>query len=229
MKKMTLWDFLESYDIPVYDKHLILNAFVHASYVNEHDTFKEDNERLEFIGDAVLQILVSDFLFKLNPKLTEGDMTLYRAKLVREEALASYSRSMNLNSYLLLGSGEERTGGRDRDSIIADLFEAFLGAIYLDSGLDNAKKIVDHVIPKDISKIDIHGITDYKTKLQEYVQADRRESVVYTVVGVKGPSNAPEFEVIVSLDDLVFGRGIGTSKKRAEQMAAKDAFEKLVK
>lgn len=226
---MTLWEYLDELGVIVNDRKLILNAFVHASYVNEHDEFEEDNERLEFIGDAVLQILVSDFLYKLEPKLTEGDMTLYRAKLVREEALAYYSREMGLNHFLLLGTGEESTGGRERDSIIADLFEALLGAVYLDSGLENARKIVSHIVPQDISQIDISSVTDYKTKLQEYVQSDKRESVTYEVVDTRGPSNAPEFEVVVKLNNLIFGRGIGTSKKRAEQMAAKDAFEKLGK
>lgn len=226
---MTLWEYLDELGVVVNNRKLILNAFVHASYVNEHDEFEEDNERLEFIGDAVLQILVSDFLYKLEPKLTEGDMTLYRAKLVREEALAYYSREMGLNYFLLLGTGEESTGGRERDSIIADLFEALLGAVYLDSGLENARKIVSHIVPQDISQIDISSVTDYKTKLQEYVQSDKRESVTYEVVDTRGPSNAPEFEVVVKLNNLIFGRGIGTSKKRAEQMAAKDAFEKLGK
>lgn len=226
---MTLWEYLDKLGVVVNNRKLILNAFVHASYVNEHDEFEEDNERLEFIGDAVLQILVSDFLYKLEPKLSEGDMTLYRAKLVREEALAYYSREMGLNYFLLLGTGEESTGGRERDSIIADLFEALLGAVYLDSGLENARKIVSHIVPQDISQIDISSVTDYKTKLQEYVQSDKRESVTYEVVDTRGPSNAPEFEVVVKLNNLIFGRGIGTSKKRAEQMAAKDAFEKLGK
>ena len=226
---MTLWQLLENLNVPVNNERLILNAFVHASYVNEHDEFLEDNERLEFIGDAVLQILVSDFLYRIKPSLSEGDMTLYRAKLVREEALANYSREMNLNKYLLLGTGEDQTGGRDRDSIIADLFEAFVGAVYLDSGLLSSKKILDHIMPKNLDKINIQAITDYKTKLQEYVQSDRREAVSYEVISTRGPSNAPEFEVIVKLNELVFGRGVGTSKKRAEQKAAKDAFEKLVK
>ena len=226
---MTLIEFLEDLGIEVNNQRLIDNAFVHASYVNEHDTFERDNERLEFMGDAVLQILVSEYLFLNEVYLSEGDMTLYRAKLVREEALASYSRDMGLNRFLLLGSGEERTGGRDRDSIIADLFEAFLGAVYLDSGLVNARKVMKRALPKRLSDVDIDAVTDYKTKLQEYVQSDRRENVSYEIVKVTGPSNAPEFEVIVKLNDLIFGRGIGTSKKRAEQMAAKDAFQKLVK
>ncbi len=226
---MTLWQLLEKYHIPVHNRRLILNAFVHASYVNEHDTFKSDNERLEFMGDAVLQILVSEMLFKHEDTLNEGEMTLYRARLVREEALVEYAHALKLNQYLMLGTGEEMTGGRNRDSINADLFEAFVGAIYLDSGLDSARKLLDHVIPTDLSKIDISTITDYKTKLQEYVQSDKRESVSYEVISPKGPSNAPEFEVVVKLNNLIFGKGIGTSKKRAEQEAAKDAFEKLVK
>lgn len=226
---MTLWQLLEKLKIPVNSRRLILNAFVHASYVNEHDNFKSDNERLEFMGDAVLQILVSEMLFKHQDTLNEGDMTLYRARLVREEALVAYSHELKLNQYLMLGTGEEMTGGRDRDSINADLFEAFVGAIYLDSGLDSARKLCDQVIPTDLSKIDITTITDYKTKLQEYVQSDKRESVSYEVISTKGPSNAPEFEVVVKLNNLIFGTGIGTSKKRAEQEAARDAFEKLVK
>lgn len=226
---MTLWELLDSLNVKINNRRLILNAFVHASYVNEHDHFKEDNERLEFIGDAVLQIIVSEFLYNHEKNLSEGDMTLYRARLVREEALVEYSEILSLNQYLLLGMGEERTGGRERPSINADLFEALLGAIYLDSGLENARKIVDAVLEKDLSKVNITTITDYKTKLQEYVQSDRRESVKYEVINTTGPSNAPEFEVVVKLNNLVFGQGKGTSKKRAEQEAAKNAFEKLVK
>ena len=226
---MNLKDFLKNIGIAVNDFRLIENSFVHASYANENDNFEENNERLEFMGDAVLQILVSEYLFNNVTYLNEGDMTLYRAKLVREEALATYSKEMGLNKYLLLGSGEERTGGRNRDSIVADLFEAFLGAVYLDSGLDNARKIVLSVLPKTLSEVDVDSITDYKTKLQEFVQSDRRENVSYEVVKVTGPSNAPLFEVVVKLNELNFGRGFGTSKKRAEQKAAKDAFEKLVK
>lgn len=226
---MTLWELLDNLGVKVKNKKLILNAFVHASYANEHDTFSADNERLEFMGDAVLQILVSEMLYTQESELTEGEMTLYRARLVREEALVDYSRKLHLNDYLMLGTGEEMSGGRLRDSNNADLFEAFVGAIYLDSGLESARKVLDQVISKDLSKIDINTITDYKTKLQEYAQSDRRESVSYEVIDVKGPSNAPEFEVAVKLDGLIFGIGTGTSKKRAEQQAAKNAFEKLVK
>lgn len=226
---MTLWELLDAYNIPYNNKKLIENAFIHSSYVNESDDVFEDNERLEFMGDAVLQICVSERLYHYPSHLSEGEMTLYRAKLVWEEALASYSRKLKLNQYLKLGLGEIKNGGRDRDSIIANLFESFIGALYLDSGLDSVNKILDVVLKDIFASLEELKITDYKTKLQEFIQADSRKSVSYEVVNVSGPSNAPEFEVVVKLDALIFGKGKGMSKKKAEQMAAKDAFEKLKK
>lgn len=226
---MTLWELIESMDIEVKSKDLIENAFVHSSYVNETDQKLKDNERLEFMGDAVLQICVSERLYTYKEELSEGDMTLYRAKLVYEAALAEYSLGLGLNKYLMLGTGEERHGGRTRPSIIADLFESFIGAIYLDSGMVSVNKVLDLVFNPIFEDLGELGITDFKTKLQEFIQADSRKAVSYEVVNVEGPSNAPEFEVVVKLDQLIFGRGKGMSKKKAEQMAAKDAFEKLVK
>ncbi|CAM3534856.1 ribonuclease III [Erysipelothrix anatis] len=226
---MTQWDLLDSLGIPYNNKKLIEHAFVHSSYVNEAPVALEDNERLEFMGDAVLQITVSERLFKHPDYFSEGDMTLYRAKLVCEEALADYSRLLKLNDYLLLGTGEERNGGRQRQSIIADLFESFIGAVYLDSGIDSVNKILDVVLKEVFEDLQSLSITDYKSKLQEFIQADSRKSVSYDVINITGPSNAPEFEVVVKLDDLIFGLGKGTSKKKAEQQAAKDAFQKLVK
>ncbi len=226
---MSIWKLLESLAIPVNNKALIENAFVHASYVNEANIALDDNERLEFMGDAVLQVLVSERLFNHKDKLSEGDMTLYRARLVYEKALAGYSRTLGLNQYLKLGLGEEKHGGRERVSIIADLFESFIGALYLDSGVDSVNIVLDKVMGDALVNLEELGITDYKTKLQEFIQSDTRKSVSYEVVGVEGPSNAPEFEVVVKLDQLTFGRGKGMSKKKAEQRAAKDAFDKLVK
>lgn len=226
---MSIWKILDSLSIPFSNRKLIEQAFVHSSYINENTDFKSDNERLEFMGDAVLQICVSEKLYLNSKQWNEGDMTLFRAKLVCEEALAGYSRALGLNRFIKLGSGERRNGGSERDSIIADLFESFLGAVYIDSGLDSARKIVDAVLTEDLNNVDVSSVMDYKTKLQEFVQSDTRDAVSYDVVNMRGPSNAPEFEVVVKLNDLVFGRGSGTSKKRAEQMAAKDAFEKLVK
>lgn len=226
---MTVFDFLDKIKVPYKDKKLIENAFIHASYVNESKEVLEDNERLEFMGDAVLQILVSERLYKHNDHLNEGEMTLYRAKLVCEEALLNYTLQLGLSDYLMLGMGEEKNGGRERASILADLFESFVGAVYLDTGLDSVNKILDLVLEEEIKNLDDLAITDYKTKLQEYIQSDSRRSVTYELLSMSGPSNAPKFEVVVKVDDLVFGHGDGTSKKRAEQNAAQDAFKKLVK
>ncbi|AMC93319.1 ribonuclease III [Erysipelothrix larvae] len=226
---MTIWDLLKKLDIPVNNEALIEQAFVHSSCMNEKTDYKEDYERLEFMGDAVLQVSVSNILFNHKNHWSEGEMTLIRARLVCEEALAGYSRKLGLEKYLVLGLGEERNGGRNRDSIVADIFESLSGAIYIDSGLENAQKLIYAVLPDDLEAYNAMSVMDYKTKLQEFVQSDRRDVVTYEVISVTGPQNAPTFEVVVKLNDLVFGKGIGTSKKRAEQMAARDAFEKLVK
>lgn len=226
---MKLSEMLASLQLKINDLDLIETAFTHSSYVNENQNAGADNERLEFMGDAVLQICVSERLFKHEPALSEGSMTLYRAKLVCEEALANYSLKLGLNQYLKLGTGEEKNGGRIRPSIIADLFESFIGALYLDAGMDNVNAVLDQVMAFSFDAKSLASITDYKTKLQEFIQADSRQSVTYEVIRTSGPSNSPEFEVVVKLDQLVFGFGIGSSKKKAEQEAAKDAFNKLVK
>lgn len=226
---MDIFDWLDERGIKYSDRELILNAFVHSSYVNEHKSFSDDNERLEFMGDAVLQVWSTKKLFLMKPPLHEGEMTTLRAQLVCEEALAQYNRSLKLNQFLLLGVGEEKTGGRDRDSILADMFEAFLGAIYLDSGIGAIDQLLEEVITPTINQPKSERVIDYKTKLQEFIQSDTRKTVHYEVVNMSGPSNKPEFEVVVMLDEITLGRGMGFSKKKAEQMAAKDAFEKMVK
>lgn len=226
---MDIFNWLKQKNIDVKNKDLILNAFVHSSYVNEHKLFKSDNERLEFMGDAVLQVWSAKKLFLMDPPLSEGQMTTLRAQLVSEVALAEYTRNLKLNQFLLLGAGEEKTGGRERESIMADMFEAFIGAIYLDSGFENASKILELAITPHILAPKSENLIDYKTKLQEYVQADTRKTVTYEVVNIEGPHNQPIFEVVVKMDDINLGRGKGHSKKKAEQAAAKDAFEKMVK
>lgn len=226
---MTIDDLFESLNIKYNNRELIENAFIHSSYVNENQTHLSDNERLEFMGDAVLQICVSERLFNNDIELNEGQMTLYRSQLVYEDALAQYSLDLRLNELLKLGTGEERNGGRTRPSIIADLFESFIGAVYLDTGIKSVNIILDKVLEGPMKDLDKLAITDYKTKLQEFIQADSRKSVTYEVVNTTGPSNAPVFEVVVKLDNLIFGNGKGLSKKKAEQEAARDAFEKLVK
>jgi len=225
---MDIFDFLDKYDISYINKDLISQAFVHSSYVNEHKSAKGDNERLEFMGDAVLQIYSAHRLYQIKPELPEGLMSTRRSNLVSEKALAEVVRENNLNQYLLLGAGEEKTGGRNRDSIISDMFEAFIGAIYLDTGFENVIKLLDILMMKHIKAVD-ENVFDYKTKLQEYVQADSRKELEYNTVSVTGPNNNPEFIVEVIIDGLVYGKGKGSSKKEAQKNAAKNALEKMVK
>lgn len=227
MMKINEW--LQARGIECQNWKLIEQAFIHSSYVNEHKQLKSDNERLEFMGDAVLQLWVSDKLFRLEPALDEGHMTTFRAQLVCEEALALYARQLKLNLFLKLGVGEEKTGGRERDSIIADMFEAMLGALYQDGGMNPIDNILGEVITPHLAHPEEPIIIDYKTKLQEYVQSDSRKTVTYEVVSTTGPSNKPEFVVQVRMEDIILGTGKGNSKKKAEQKAAQNAFEKMVR
>ena len=222
---MSIFDFLDEHEIPYNDKELIMQAFMHSSYSNEHNVCG-NNERLEFMGDAVLQVYSAERLYKIDPPLPEGLMSTRRANLVSEKALTEVVRENDLNSFLLLGIGEEKTGGRNRDSVISDMFEAFIGAIYLDQGFEIVYKLLDELMARHIAQID-ESTFDYKTKLQEYVQADSRKSIVYETIETKGPSNNPEFKVAVKIDGLTYGTGIGSSKKQAQKNAARDALEKL--
>lgn len=224
---MSVFDFLDLHGIPYTDKELISQAFVHSSYVNEHKTPNGNNERLEFMGDAVLQVYSAQRLFEIQPALPEGLMSTRRSNLVSEKALAQIVRENDLNDFLLLGAGEEKTGGRTRDSIMADMFEAFIGAVYLDQGQETAFSLLDDLMGEHIRETD-ESTYDYKTRLQEYVQADSRKSIVYETISVEGPNNNPEFEVAVKIDGLTYGYGRGSSKKQAQKNAAKDALRKLV-
>lgn len=223
---MSIFDFLDKYKIPYTNKDLINQAFVHSSYVNEHKNGMGNNERLEFMGDAVLQVYSAQRLYSIEPPLPEGLMSTRRSNLVSEKALAQIVRENNLNEFLLLGAGEEKTGGRNRDSIIADMFEAFIGAVYLDQGIDVTYRLLDDLMAEHIKEID-ESTYDYKTKLQEYIQSDSRKSIVYETISVDGPNNNPQFEVAVKIDGLVYGTGKASSKKQAQKNAAKSALEKL--
>ena len=224
---MKILDFLQKENIPFHNIAIYKEAFTHASYANESHYVKKDYERLEFMGDAVLQLYVSEFLFNLFPDVPEGTLTTLRSKLVREESLARFSRELGLGELLYLGVGEEKSGGRERESVLANIFESFIGALYLDCGHDEVLKILQQTIFKHINDLDYDDITDYKTTLQELIQADQRRTVTYELLETSGPSNAPEFKVAVMMDDVCLGVGKGTSKKRAEQQAAKDALNKL--
>lgn len=223
---MSVFDFLDKFSIPYKNKNLIEQAFIHSSYVNEHKNELKNNERLEFMGDAVLQVYSAEKLYNIEPELPEGLMSTRRSNLVSEKALAQIVRENGLNEFLLLGVGEEKTGGRNRDSIIADMFEAFIGAIYLDSGKEVVYRLLDDLMLEHIKEVD-ESTFDYKTKLQEYVQADSRKSIVYETISVEGPNNNPEFEVAVKIDGLIYGYGKASSKKQAQKNAAKNALEKL--
>ncbi len=222
---MEIIDWLKDRGITVKNPDMIHQAFMHSSYANEHHG-KHNNERLEFMGDAVLQLWSSNAIWPLN--LSEGKMTRLRAELVCEKALAIYARSLHLNDYLLLGAGEEKSGGREKDAIIADMMEAFLGALYLDQGMPAVDNILNEVItPRLAHPEDVGVIHDYKTKLQEYVQVDSSRQVHYVLIKESGPANNPVFVMNCMVDDLVMGTGTGSSKKQAEQNAARNAFEKL--
>ncbi|MBR2066677.1 MAG: ribonuclease III [Solobacterium sp.] len=211
----------------VENKDLLQEAFMHSSYANEHHN-KHNNERLEFMGDAVLQLWSSNAIYPLS--LSEGEMTRLRAQLVCEKALAMYARKLELTQFLKLGVGEEKTGGRNKDAILADMFEAFLGALYLDQGMEAVNPILDSVITPQLQHPEeVAVMNDFKTKLQEYVQADKRKTVSYSLVSETGPSNAPIFVVNAVVEGLVMGVGSGTSKKQAEQNAAKDALDKMAR
>ena len=201
---------------------LYLTAFTHTSFANENDC--DSYERLEYLGDAVLEVVMSEYLFK-NTDFEEGVMTKTRAKYVCEDALYSYSLKLGLNDYLRLGVGEEENGGRYRKAIVADIFEAFTGAIFLDKGFDVAKKFIyDNIIPM-IENNEVNFEMDYKSTLQELIQTDKR-SLEYIVVDETGPAHNKTFKIVVKVDDIIYGEGVAHSKKEAEQMAAKDALKK---
>ncbi|MBC5635930.1 MULTISPECIES: ribonuclease III [Ornithinibacillus] len=207
---------------------VIRQAFTHSSYVNEHrDINTSDNERLEFLGDAVLELGVSQYLYRKYPQMPEGEMTKLRAAIVCEPSLETFARSLNFGDHILLGKGEEMTGGRNRPALLADVFEAFLGALYLDKGFDTALHFLEkHVFPKIDTGAFSHGM-DYKSKLQEIVQQDKNQTIEYQIIEEKGPSHNKEFVAELRINDKVLGSGIGRTKKEAEQRAAKNALDQL--
>lgn len=201
------------------DDKLLKKAMVHSSYANEKHLPKyECNERLEFLGDAVLELISSEFLFSLHKTMPEGQLTKTRASMVCEPALAFCARDIELGKYLLLGKGEDATGGRKRESVTSDAMEALIGAIYLDGGFANAKEFIERFILKDLENKKL--FYDSKTILQEIVQSNFKESVSYELLGEKGPDHNKVFEVAVRIGDDRYGVGFGRTKKAAEQEAA---------
>ena len=206
---------------------LVQNALTHSSYANErwHNSLLS-NERLEFLGDSVLGMLVADYLFRTFPDRPEGELTRMRADMVCEKTLAAAANRIGLGEHLLLGHGEERFGGRNRESILADAMESVIAASFLDGGIEAALKIVQKFILVEVPVTRLHNV-DYKTALQELVQQKKNQVLTYALVGQSGPDHDKQFDVEVSLNGTVVGKGSGRSKKRAEQDAARAAIEKL--
>ena len=222
-------DWLKANGYQYKDEDIYLEACTHSSYANEHHREMGDNERLEFMGDSVLQIWSATQLFLMEPKMREGQMTTLRAQTVCESTLAVLNRQLGWYEFLRLGVGEEKTGGRHRESILADQFEACIGAIYIDQGYAVCDEILTKYMKPVFKQEKSEAVTDYKTHLQEVIQADSRKTIQYKLLEEKGPSNAPTFTMGVYLDDILLGQGTSSTKKKAEQKAAKDAFEKMAK
>lgn len=214
-------NLFESYGITINNYEQMQNAFTHASFANEQHT--GNYERLEFLGDAVLELITSEY-FYLNTDLPEGEMSKTRASFVCENALATYAKKIGLNKYIRVGEGQK---SNINDTIIADVFESVLGAIYLDCGFDAAKKYIDEIVLPYIEN-DTHFLGDYKSTLQEMVQTDK-QSLEYQLLSEEGPAHDRTFKVQVVIDGIIYGTGVGKSKKEAEQNAAHDAIEKRAK
>ncbi len=206
------------------NKELLETALTHSSYANEQRGGAVCNERLEFLGDSVLSIIVSDYLYN-NFSLPEGRLTKLRASLVCEKTLCRFSRSLQVGQFLKLGRGERATGGADRDSLLADAFEAILAAIYLDGGMEPAKKHVMRFVLEELRHMEHENFKDYKTELQEVIQRNPEENLHYVLTGQSGPDHNKQFTVEVRLNSNVIGVGTGHSKKAAEQAAACKALE----
>lgn len=206
------------------NKELLHEALSHSSYANEVKRGRNSNERLEFLGDSVLSIVVSKHLFTHFKHLPEGELTKIRASLVCEKALFEFSKKIDLGKHILLGKGEENSGGRERPSIVSDAFEAVIAAVFLDGGMEEAEKYVLSFIPKNLEANSSKSLHDYKTMLQEIIQKNPEERVEYVLADQTGPDHDRKFVVQVRLNSNVIGTGEGHSKKQAEQAAAHEAL-----
>ena len=211
------------------DKSLLLRALTHRSYLNEHPDFPlEDNERLEFLGDAVLDFLTGEYLYNRFPELAEGPLTSLRSALVRREALADFAGQLALGEYLLMGHGEAESGGRSRSANLCAGFEALVGALYLDQGLEAVRSFLEPLVEPEVARIiEENSDKDAKSLLQELVQGRIQRTPRYVTVGESGPDHAKEFTVEVTIARKAFARGTGHSKQQAAQDAARQALEQL--
>lgn len=210
------------------DVSVLKEAFTHSSYANDHRRNEDKNlERLEFLGDAVIELCTSEYLFEKFPELPEGQLTRMRAASVRAESLAQLAQECGLPQFILLGKGEEMMSGRKRPALLCDVFEAFTGAIFYDQGFEKARDFLSQVMFPKIDNDDFSHGMDFKTALQELMQQNGEVQIVYEVVETRGPDHQREFVVEVSIEGDSYGKGHGKSKKQAEQQAAKVALEQL--
>ena len=226
--KCKLDELFKELDLSYNNIDLYYEAFSHPSYANEMGTNKH-YERLEYLGDAILDFLVGEYLFKTRPDMAEGQMTKLRAEYVCESANEQYSNSMNLGKLILFGVGAKKENLKIKKSVLGNVFESFLGALYLDHNMDYVRNVLEKWVFPRIGNMKVQFFVDYKTKLQETMQAERTQSPTYLIVNETGPAHDKTFEALVKVDDIKLGRGIGKTKKDAEQEAAKDALEKLAK
>jgi len=211
------------------DEEVISTAITHSSYANERKAKKLSyNERIEFLGDSVLSLVISEYLYRMYPNLPEGELTVTRAKIVCENSLSKCAIDIGLGNFLLLGKGEELSGGRNKASILSDAFEALIGAIYIDGGFETARGFILKYM-ESIIKNCVEGklFYDFKTQLQEIVQQNGEQHVLYNVIDESGPDHNKSFVTEVRINDVITGKGKGRSKKESEQNAAKDALDKL--
>lgn len=226
------WSFESASDLsrrlglPFSNISLLTRALTHRSYVNENPNAMEDNERLEFLGDAVLDFIVGAWAYHRFPEMAEGDLTKIRSALVRNDQLAEFARELNLGAALRLGHGEATSGGSDRDGLLGSAFEAVVGALYLDSGLGAVETFV-HPMLDEAQDYILEEIQDPKSRLQEWAQSEKLGTPQYVTVASRGPDHAKEFEVEVRIQGVMYGRGHGTSKQVAARIAAQTALEAL--
>lgn len=227
---MTFEDLEKNTGVTFTDKELLRNAFYHRSYLNEARHIKHSNERLEFLGDAVLSFLTSNFLYKEYPEFPEGTLTNIRSGLVKTKSLADVAVTLQLGELLMLSHGEEDSGGRRNISLLADCFEAFLGAMFLDQGIETAKVFLEkYLFPNAHEIVETKSYIDFKSLLQEIIQQESRISPTYRVARSEGPDHAKTFWIEVVVGDKVLGTGSGKSKQEGEQAAASSALEKMGK
>ena len=218
----------EKFDISFKNEALLMEAMTHSSYANEHKEMKGIyNERIEFLGDAVLELTISDWLFRQFPHFQEGQLTKLRAQIVCEDSLSLLAKECSLNEYLLLGKGETLSGGREKPAILCDVFEAFIGALYLEKGVNEVQRFLNLVVIPKIKNGRYELITDFKTELQEYLQQNGTVHIRYELIKEEGPSHDKVFTVQLIVDGKKYNTASGKTKKAAEQMAAKLTMEEL--